>query len=336
METPRETNGPEPIQTLLARLSTAWGVELLDPEQLARRHAERQVARLALGPAYADCTCLGAGGTGEELGLILERTAEGDPIVALVGDQVVYRWERICPCPDGEQHRRDIEAKRLVAAEQLRDRRVRKYLGEAGVHDVYYRWGLTTEAWAARAQEMGADALTVTATLAGLDAWRAAVAARSDQVTLLLAGNWGVGKSWLAAILVAEYASTLRSALYRRVAQVTDEIIDAPRWAPEDDDGTARTRARVLAAYQQAGLLALDDLGIEAMTSSTEQTVRSLIFELLEERMLSMRPTIVTTNLSRDVIARRYGERLADRLSSRMTHRLWLDVPNLREPRDET
>ena len=57
-------------------------------------------------------------------------------------------------------------------------------------------------------------------------------------------------------------------------------------------------------------LLVIDDLGTELSTEFS----RSVLYNLINSRMLSQKPTIINTNLSMKEIADRYGERIASRL----------------------
>ena len=57
-------------------------------------------------------------------------------------------------------------------------------------------------------------------------------------------------------------------------------------------------------------LLVIDDLGTEMVTSFT----RSVLYNLVNTRLLSRKPTIINTNLSMKEIAEKYSERIASRL----------------------
>ena len=72
------------------------------------------------------------------------------------------------------------------------------------------------------------------------------------------------------------------------------------------------------------GLLVLDDLGTEALVYGQE----SLPF-ILYRRYERNLPTIITTNLTREGIQARYGERIADRL--RTYDQITLNYASLRK-----
>ena len=66
-----------------------------------------------------------------------------------------------------------------------------------------------------------------------------------------------------------------------------------------------------LAACQEADLLILDDLGTEYITPLTI----SVLYELINTRMLTHRPTIYTTNITdQSVFVARYTEKVASRM----------------------
>ena len=84
-----------------------------------------------------------------------------------------------------------------------------------------------------------------------------------------------------------------------------DVLLDAHH--PEDRD----TDDDWLNACKEADLLILDDLGTEFMTQLTV----SVLYELVNTRMLCRRPTIYTTNIvDQAVFEARYTEKVASRM----------------------
>ncbi len=63
-------------------------------------------------------------------------------------------------------------------------------------------------------------------------------------------------------------------------------------------------------AMIDSDLLVIDDLGTELSTEFS----RSVLYNLINSRLLCKKPTIINTNLSMKEIADRYGERIASRL----------------------
>ena len=89
-----------------------------------------------------------------------------------------------------------------------------------------------------------------------------------------------------------------------------------PRWPRSWGASTSTTRPNDewLAACQEADLLILDDLGTEYITPLTI----SVLYELINTRMLTHRPTIYTTNITdQSVFVARYTEKVASRMAGR-------------------
>jgi len=128
---------------------------------------------------------------------------------------------------------------------------------------------------------------------------------------MLLSGPAGTGKT-VAAVSVA-------------MRHMVKAMQDNPERTKEYPERTAYfiravTAAR-MSAYgaetQQAverltstRLLILDDLGAEFASPVWDM----LLFEILDVRHGDMRPTIITTNLGRDALRERYGQRFAERI----------------------
>lgn len=109
--------------------------------------------------------------------------------------------------------------------------------------------------------------------------------------TLILGGPTGRGKSFVSTWIIAEFAS---SSAWLAASEV------------RVSDSWSALRPKV----ESAKLLVIDDLGRE----STDWAGRELadVLELRHNRGLR---TVATTNLTRDQVFARYGERLASRLN---------------------
>ena len=118
---------------------------------------------------------------------------------------------------------------------------------------------------------------------------------------LLMMGKSGLGKTFLMQCIahrVAErgYLPTYVSA-YR--------FFETARQAYMDNDG-ARLRP-----LMEAELLLIDDLGTEPLMNNVTVTQ---LFNLLNERQMSGRHTVLSTNLSMNELQERYTERVTSRL----------------------
>lgn len=109
---------------------------------------------------------------------------------------------------------------------------------------------------------------------------------------LVLAGAPGSGKTVAAAWALGELSGTFFAA---RSLVLSDA-----------------ERGEAYRALTSCDLLVLDDLGSEY--ADRHGWSRSVIDAVIESRHADLRRTIVTTNLAGDAFARRYGQRVADRV----------------------
>jgi len=116
---------------------------------------------------------------------------------------------------------------------------------------------------------------------------------------LLILGQSGLGKSFLGNAIAARAleagVSALRTAAYRFISDIMDGISE---------------RKSRLSAYVEAGLLVLDDLGTEFMT----QFSHSVLYNIINTRLIELRPTIISTNLRIGEIEEKYSQRMVSRL----------------------
>jgi len=128
---------------------------------------------------------------------------------------------------------------------------------------------------------------------------------------LLISGQVGVGKTWLASAAGREAAQDCRFVCYRKVASLFDDMFTAGSYPDDSDD---RSLARERCEYaEEAELLIIDDLGIEVISGKKIE----YLITLIDLRSGAGLKTIVTSNLDLSDIAREYGERLASRFADR-------------------
>lgn len=136
----------------------------------------------------------------------------------------------------------------------------------------------------------------------------------NDKPGLMLRGDVGNGKT------------TLMRAICLLIAYVTEEIngysnrIEIPEWSSRkiamlcgDEQGRKEYRKLMDCAY-----LAIDELGEEPREIMSYGMLYEPIKEILLERYNRQLFTIVTTNLPKDEIAKRYSKRISDRFSEMM------------------
>ncbi len=121
-----------------------------------------------------------------------------------------------------------------------------------------------------------------------------------EKPNLLIVGQSGLGKSFfgnaIACAAIEKGVQAVKTTAYQCIQSVLDGI-DA--------------REDAIAPYLTAQLLVLDDLGTEAMVPNV--TVET-VFRILNERAASLLPTVLITNLDREGLFERYGERVASRM----------------------
>lgn len=121
--------------------------------------------------------------------------------------------------------------------------------------------------------------------------------------SLVLAGSVGTGKSYAGAWLVCAFVGSMNRDAPPAYFCAAEDYATAIR----ERDRTTKHRARF------ARVLVLDDLGDEYPDAQgfNAHTIKQLISGRHRDGL----ETITTTNLDRQQVAKRYGERIADRLS---------------------
>ena len=122
---------------------------------------------------------------------------------------------------------------------------------------------------------------------------------------LLISGNTGVGKTFLANCIAAEILKKGRSVIYMTAHQFFSELAD---YTFRRNQGNSDTLSFLL----HCDLLIIDDLGTELNNSFTS----SRLFYCLNERMNMKRSTIISTNLSMAMLRDSYTDRVTSRIMS--------------------
>lgn len=138
-----------------------------------------------------------------------------------------------------------------------------------------------------------------------------------EKPNLLILGQSGLGKSFfgnaIASGAIEKGLMTVKATAYQCIQTVLDGI---------------DRREETIAPYLAAQLLVLDDLGTEPMVPNV--TIETF-FRLLNERSAAALPTVLISNLNREELFERYGERVASRmLDGALTAVVLLRGDNLR------
>ena len=120
---------------------------------------------------------------------------------------------------------------------------------------------------------------------------------------LLFNGGTGLGKTFLSACIARGVADKGYSVIYETATHLFNKLEQA-KFNPSEE--TRQEAAR----FTACDLLIIDDLG----TEMPGQFVTAALYSLLNDRLLSGKPMIISTNLNVDEIHRRYSPQIASRL----------------------
>ena len=120
---------------------------------------------------------------------------------------------------------------------------------------------------------------------------------------LLFIGGTGLGKTFLSACIARAVADKGFSVVYETASHLFSKLEQA-RF-----NGTEENR-REAEKFTACDLLIVDDLG----TEMPGQFVTAALYSLVNDRILSGKPMVISTNLNIDEIRRRYTPQIASRL----------------------
>ena len=120
---------------------------------------------------------------------------------------------------------------------------------------------------------------------------------------LLFSGSTGLGKTFLSACIARVVAERGYSVMYETAGRLFANMEKA-RFG---NDEAARGETE---KYNACDLLIVDDLGTEL----PGQFVTAVLYNLINERILAGKPTIISTNLNTADFERRYSSQIASRL----------------------
>jgi DNA replication protein DnaC len=121
---------------------------------------------------------------------------------------------------------------------------------------------------------------------------------------LLLYGETGLGKTFLSNCVAKDLLDAGKTVLYLTVPRLC-KVIEDSRF---NRDSLAAPD-EMLDAVDTVDCLVLDDLGTEISTVITS----AALFDIINQRILSRKPTVISTNLTLDDLARLYSERIVSR-----------------------
>lgn len=122
---------------------------------------------------------------------------------------------------------------------------------------------------------------------------------------LLFSGDTGLGKTFLSACIARTVSDKGYSVVYESAGHLFAHLERAKFSGDED----ARQNAE---RYTACDLLIIDDLG----TEMPGQFTTAALYTLINDRILSGKATIVSTNLTVEELTKRYNSQIASRLRS--------------------
>ena len=125
---------------------------------------------------------------------------------------------------------------------------------------------------------------------------------------ILMQGPTGVGKTFLSACIARVVAGKGFSVCYE-TAVAALEAFELQRFARDDE--TAEGASKKVRRMLDCDLLILDDLGTEIITSVTV----SALYTLINSRLNSGLPMMISTNCSDEELSARYTPQICSRLS---------------------
>lgn len=126
---------------------------------------------------------------------------------------------------------------------------------------------------------------------------------------LLFSGKPGLGKTHLSLAIGAALIEKGYSVIYSPAQNIIDAILRERFLYTDSGD--------VITAVAACDLLILDDLGTEVSTTSAV----SVVYNLINTRILENKSTIISTNLDPDEIEKRYNARVLSRIIGHYTKR---------------
>lgn len=120
---------------------------------------------------------------------------------------------------------------------------------------------------------------------------------------LLFSGDTGLGKTFLSACIARAVADNGYSVMYESAGHLFSNL---ERAKFGNDEAARRESDRYLAC----DLLIVDDLG----TEMPGQFTTAALYSLMNDRILSGKPTIISTNLTVEEFEKRYNRQIASRL----------------------
>lgn len=125
---------------------------------------------------------------------------------------------------------------------------------------------------------------------------------KKDSQSILFYGKTGLGKTHLSLAIANDVIKKGYNVVYGPISKIIGNI-EKEHFSNGDDRVTLQN-------VLDCDLLILDDLG----TEFTTEFVKSVIFEIINSRILNKKPMIINTNLDFEELEHKYSDRLVSRI----------------------
>ncbi len=119
--------------------------------------------------------------------------------------------------------------------------------------------------------------------------------------SLYLRGNTGLGKTHLTFAMAKEIVAKGFSVIYASAPTLVTEL---------EKEHFGHSSEKLSEIYKGAQLLIIDDLGTEYLPA----VAQSVLYHIIDHRILMQLPTIINSNLIPSELEQRYGDRLVSRI----------------------
>ena len=120
--------------------------------------------------------------------------------------------------------------------------------------------------------------------------------------SLLFTGGPGLGKTFLSACIARTVADSGFSVVYDTAGKLFSDF-EAAKFGGRSEDLTIK--------YLACDLLIIDDLGTEMTTQFTQ----SVLYQVINTRLMEEKPVIISTNLTDEALRQRYAAPIVSRLT---------------------
>lgn len=277
--------GKKPPRAFQAELDS-WRRRHRVAQKRDRLHADRQAA-------FPGCICLGFGGRYPQQGLVIEST-DG----RLLTDPTVETFRDPCACPIGVAKHAEIAAAKQELLMEDQARRLRTLWDRLKLPQ-----GL--------GETITLDTHVDQPKMALVRRWYA----REFKAGLLIAGKAQRGKTTTAYLLarqaIRDGLGTVGLTVVDLIERLTDTFHHDERLKADPTQPPQTTHLQLIASLQAVPFLLLDDLGAEKLTDYVERA----LYQILNARAEGGLLTVITTNLRKEEILDRYGDRIYARIA---------------------